>query len=169
MDDHVDEAGHRIGGGGADPLLQQQQGLAQLEPGAGQQVDDEIPAQAGSQCPIDPLLKQLQRVAILAEEIEQHQVVAGLALLEEGEGIGLMHLGSTVIFFPGMLEKLAIEGDHLLVQLDALVPGRGPAAPDMARQIAATQPQLEDVVGLLWQQAGDHLLVGQAEGGGVVQ
>ncbi len=38
-----------------------------------------------------------------------------------------------------MLEKLLINGQHLFVEVNALVAGRGPALTQMAGEIAATQ------------------------------
>ncbi len=66
-----------------------------------------------------------------------------------------------------MLEKLLINGQHLFVEIDALVVGIGPALTQMAGEIAATQPQFEDLPGLFRQQAGDDPLMGQTEGCGV--
>lgn len=40
-----------------------------------------------------------------------------------------------------MLEKLLINGQHLFVEVDALVAGIGPALAEMAGEIAATQTQ----------------------------
>ncbi len=67
MDDHVDEPRDRVGGSRANPLFYQCQGVGQLQFGAWQQVDDQSAAEAGSQRPVEPFLKQQQRVAILTE------------------------------------------------------------------------------------------------------
>ncbi len=66
-----------------------------------------------------------------------------------------------------MLEKLLINGQHLFVEVDALVASIGPALTQMAGEIAATQPQFEDLLSPLRQQAGDDPLMGQTEGRGV--
>ncbi len=50
-----------------------------------------------------------------------------------------------------MLEKLLINGQHLFVEVDALVAGRGPALTQMAGEIAAPQPQFEDLLSPLRQ------------------
>lgn len=66
-----------------------------------------------------------------------------------------------------MLEKLLINGQHLLIEVNTLMMSIRPALVQMAGEIAAPQPQLEDPGGLLGQQTGDDPLMGQAEGGGV--
>lgn len=66
-----------------------------------------------------------------------------------------------------MLEKLLINGQHLFVEVDALVASIWPALAEMAGEIAAPQPQFEYLCGLLRQQAGDDPLMGQTEGRGV--
>ncbi len=45
-----------------------------------------------------------------------------------------------------MLEKLLINGQHLFVEVNALVASIGPALTQMAGEIAATQPQFEDLL-----------------------
>ncbi len=168
MQQYVAQPRHRVGGGGADPLLQQHQYPGQLEAGARQQVDDELAIEAGGQRLIDALLEQQRRIAVLAEQIEQDEVVLRLALLQKGEGIGLVQGRCTLAALFGLKEQL-IEGDHLFIEVDALVAGIGPASAQMASEIASPQPQFEDAGGLFGQQAGDHLLVRQAEGGGLGQ
>lgn len=103
----------------------------------------------------------------MTEEIEQDEVVLLLALLQKGEGIGLMECRSSVFIALLMLEKLLINGQYLFVEVNALVAGIGPALTQMAGEIAATQPEFEDLPGLFWQQAGDDPLMGQTEGCGV--
>ncbi|KHE15049.1 hypothetical protein OI71_11270 [Aeromonas hydrophila] len=168
MQQDVAQPRHRVGGGGADPLLQQHQHPGQLEAGARQQIDDELAVQTGGQRLIDPLLEQQRRIAVLAEQVEQDEVVLRLALLQKGEGIGLEQGRRSLRVVVGLKEQL-IEGDHLFVEVDTLVASIGPALVQMAGEIAAPQPQLEDAAGLLGQQTGDHLLVRQAEGGGFGQ
>lgn len=97
------------------------------------------------------LLKQQQRVAILTEEIEQDEVVLLLALLQKGEGIGLMECRNGLPIVRLMLEKLLINGQHLFVEVDALVASIGPALTQMAGEIAATQPKFENLLSPLRQ------------------
>ncbi len=59
-----------------------------------------------------------------------------------------------------MLEKLLINGQHLFVEVDALVASIGPTLTQMASEITATQPQFEDLLSPLRQQAGDDPLMG---------
>ncbi len=77
----------------------------------------------------------------MTEEIEQDEVVLLLALLQKGEGIGLMECRSSVFIALLMLEKLLINCQHLFVEVDALVASIWPALTQMAGEIAATQTQ----------------------------
>ncbi len=52
-----------------------------------------------------------------------------------------MECRSSVFIALLMLEKLLINGQHLFVEVDALVASRGPALTQMAGEIAATQTQ----------------------------
>ena len=90
VQDDVAVAGHVVDVGRAYPLLCQSQSLCLFEPGAGQQIDDEGAAQAFSQRLIERSLEQQQGVAVLAEQIQQHQIVALLALVQEMQRIGVM-------------------------------------------------------------------------------
>ena len=88
---------------------------------------------------IDPLLEQQRRIAVLAEQVEQDEVVLRLALFQKGEGIGLVQGWRTLRVVVGLKEQL-IEGDHLFIEVDALVTGIGPALVQMAGEIAAPSP-----------------------------
>ncbi len=66
-----------------------------------------------------------------------------------------------------MLEKLLKNGQHLFVEVNALVASIWPALAEMAGEIAATQTQFKDLLSPLRQQAGDDPLMRQTEGGGV--
>ena len=81
---------HPVGAGGAYPLLGQPFGLRQFEVGPWQQVDDEGAVQASGQRLIDGRLEQQQGIAVLAEQVQQYQIVGVLALEQEVQGVRMM-------------------------------------------------------------------------------
>ena len=87
--------------------------------------------------------------------------MASRRLDQEREGIGPME----PLAAEGLVchEKVAIEADHLGIEIHAVKFCLGPAGLQVAAHVSAPQPQLEHAAGPLRQQGGDGLLMGQAE------
>lgn len=157
VQNHIAVTGHGMGLGGSYPLPGQPQGLILLEAGARQQVDDEGALEALGQGLIEGDLEQQQRVAVLAEQVQQHQIVALTTLEQEVECIGLVQPRSPQ---GRWLKELLEQGEDLGVQIHTIVPCLGPACGQMAGEIPAAETELQDLVRLRGQPFGDALLMG---------
>lgn len=158
-------AGHPVGAGEANPLLRQPPGLRQFEMCPWQQVDDEGTSEAFGQCLIERSLKQQQGIAILTEQVEQHEVIGVVVGQQEGEGIGVVQVQRPVNGVRRVAEEGLKQGQYLFIQIDAVVPSLWPARPQMTSEIATAQSQFQYPACVGGQQVCDALLMGQAEGG----
>lgn len=112
---------------------------------------------------IERSLKQQQGIAILTEQVEQHEVIGVVVGQQEGEGIGVVQVQRPVNGLRRVAEEGLKQGQYLFIQIDAVVPSLWPARPQMTSEIATAQSQHPACGG--GQQVCDALLMGQAEGG----